>query len=52
MVIAGGLGPKAKELLDQHNIKVLVGAPQKPPEKLINDYLTGNLKLGENYCNH
>lgn len=52
MVIAGGLGHKAKNLFDQQGIEVLVGAEQESPEKLVEDYLTGDLKLGKNCCDH
>ncbi|MBU0744353.1 MAG: NifB/NifX family molybdenum-iron cluster-binding protein [Gammaproteobacteria bacterium] len=52
MVIAGGMGQRAKELLDSNNIKVVVGAPQESPEILIESYLKGVLELGENCCDH
>jgi len=52
MVIAGGMGQRAKDLFDKCNIKVLIGAPQESPEKLVGDYLKGSLKLGENCCDH
>ena len=40
VVIAGGMGQKAKDLFNNHNIKVLVGAPQESPEKLVKNYGT------------
>jgi len=52
IVIAGGMGQRAKDLFGNHNIKVFVGASQESPEKLVGDYLTGVLKLGENCCDH
>ena len=52
IVIAGGMGQRAKDLFDQRNIKVLIGAPQEAPEKLVGNYLKGTLKLGENCCDH
>jgi len=52
MVIAGGIGQRAKDLLNNHNIEVLVGASQETPEKLVKIYLEGNMKLGENCCDH
>ena len=52
VVIAGGIGQKAKDLFNNHKIKVLAGAPQESPEKLVNNYLQGILKLGENCCDH
>jgi predicted Fe-Mo cluster-binding NifX family protein len=52
IVIAGGIGQRAKDLLDQHNIKTLIGSPEKTPEKLVDDYLKDNLNLGSNLCDH
>ncbi|EKE00911.1 MAG: dinitrogenase iron-molybdenum cofactor biosynthesis [uncultured bacterium] len=52
IVIAGGMGQRAKDLFDQRNIKLLIGAPQESPEKLVSNYLQGTLKLGENCCDH
>ena len=52
MIIAGGMGQRAKDLLDKHHIKSLIGAPQESPEKLVDNYLKGTLKLGENSCDH
>ena len=52
MVIAGGMGENAKELLVKHGIKLLLGAHKESPEKLVEDYFQGSLKLGENCCNH
>lgn len=52
IVIAGGMGQRAKELFTKQKIKVLVGAQQKSPEELVNHYLQGILQLGENCCDH
>lgn len=52
IVIAGGMGQRAKNLFDKCNIEVFIGAPQESPEKLVNSYLKGTLKLGENCCDH
>ena len=52
IVIAGGMGQRAKEIFDKHNIEVLIGAPQESIEKLVGACLKGTLKLGENCCDH
>ncbi len=52
LVIAGGMGGRAVSLLDEHNIQVLVGAPVDQPENLVKAYLSGNLSLGANACDH
>ncbi|MBI4725716.1 NifB/NifX family molybdenum-iron cluster-binding protein [candidate division TA06 bacterium] len=52
MIIAGGMGQRAQGLFTEQGIKVLVGAPAEPPEKLVNDYLAGTLQTGDNACDH
>lgn len=52
VVIAGGMGQRAQDLFIKENIKVLTGAPEESPEKLVNAYLTNTLQLGENCCDH
>jgi len=51
-IIAGGMGQRAQDLFQQHNIQVIVGAPVDTPEKLVLDYLGGSLQPGENVCDH
>ncbi|MDI6808081.1 MAG: NifB/NifX family molybdenum-iron cluster-binding protein [Candidatus Eisenbacteria bacterium] len=52
IIIAGGMGQRAQGLFTECGIQVLVGAPAETPEKLISDYLTGTLGVGENVCDH
>ncbi|MBU0756112.1 MAG: NifB/NifX family molybdenum-iron cluster-binding protein [Planctomycetes bacterium] len=52
MIMAGGMGIRARELFAQKNIEVLVGAPSKDPEELVEDWMQGNLSLGDNICDH
>ncbi len=52
MIIAGGMGQRAQDLFTQQGIKVVVGAPSETPEKLVADYLSGMLHVGENVCDH
>ena len=49
-VIAGGMGVPAQEMVKEKGIKVIVGAPIEEPEKLVLDYLNGNLKTVSNSC--
>ena len=51
-IIAGGMGQRAQQLFAAKGIKVTVGAPPEPVEKLINDFLAGTLQSGENVCDH
>lgn len=52
VVIAGGMGPRAVELLQQHGIGVVLGAVESDPEKAVLSHLGGNLATGENVCDH
>jgi len=52
MIIAGGMGSRAKDLFGQRGITVVTGAPCNSPEVLVADYLAGTLKIGENGCDH
>jgi len=51
-VIAGGMGEKAQNLFRQENIELFIGAEEKAPSDLINDYISGHLETGANSCNH
>lgn len=51
-VIAGGIGPRAQQLLAELGIKVIVGAATRNPQQLVEDYLAGRLAIGQNPCDH
>ncbi|HNQ39635.1 MAG TPA: NifB/NifX family molybdenum-iron cluster-binding protein [Candidatus Cloacimonas sp.] len=51
-VITGGMGMKAQQLMQQHGIQVIFGVPHLPLRELINQYLQGKLKTGNNRCEH
>ena len=52
LVIAGGMGPRAQELLAHRGIRVLVGAPSDDPLAVVQAYLAGTLATGANLCDH
>lgn len=52
VVIAGGMGSRARSLFENQNIKVIVGAENDDPAKIALDYVSGNLKTGMNACDH
>jgi predicted Fe-Mo cluster-binding NifX family protein len=52
VIIAGGMGQRARGLLAEQGIRVVVGAPDETPERLVSDYLAGTLQCGENVCDH
>ncbi len=51
-IIAGGMGQRAIQFFNDYGIEVLIGAPVKDGEELVNDFLNGTLELGENVCSH
>lgn len=52
VIIAGGMGQRARSLFSGHGIIVVVGAPAREPECLVSDYLAGTLETGDNICDH
>lgn len=52
LVIAGGMGRRAQQLFKQSHIDVLVGAPDNSPYELVRQYLAGQLRFGQNICDH
>lgn len=52
LVIAGGMGGRARQLFAAQGIETLVGAPADAPEALVAAYLAGRLTEGANACDH
>jgi predicted Fe-Mo cluster-binding NifX family protein len=52
IVIAAGLGARARDLLAANSVEVLTGISAVDPEVLVSDYLNGRLKTGTNACDH
>jgi predicted Fe-Mo cluster-binding NifX family protein len=52
LIIAGGMGQRAKDLFTSRGIEVIVGASAESPEKIVTEFMTGSLKVGENVCDH
>ncbi|NLT35481.1 MAG: hypothetical protein GXX83_06250 [Gaiellales bacterium] len=52
VVICGGMGEQAQELLADEGIQVVLGVAPDIPEHLISDYISGKLQIGENTCDH
>lgn len=52
MIIAGGMGSKARELFAARGIETITGAPCKAPSDLVQDWLDGTLETGPNNCDH
>lgn len=52
VIIAGGMGQKAQDLFAQNSIEVYMGVKTGNAADLVKDYLSSNLKTGENLCDH
>ena len=52
LVIAGGMGQRAQQLFIQNDIDVVVGAPDNTAQELVMQYLAGQMKCGDNVCDH
>ncbi len=52
VVIAGGMGQRARDLFREQGIEVMVGAPAEEPQSVVQAYLDGNLTVAENPCDH
>ena len=52
LIIAGGMGTRAKDMFEQRGVEVMVGAPSESPENIVNAYLAGTLQIGGNVCDH
>ncbi|MBS3732536.1 MAG: NifB/NifX family molybdenum-iron cluster-binding protein [Desulfobacterales bacterium] len=50
VVLAGGIGRRAIDLLDQAGVRVVAGVPVTDPESLVNQYIQENLETGDNLC--
>ena len=51
-IISGGMGQKARQLFSMNNIEVCIGVSAESPKILVEHYLKGELKTGENLCDH
>ena len=51
-VLAGGMGNRAIQLFNEHNIDVFVGAPSMEARDLTAGFLNGSIDFSANYCNH
>lgn len=52
VILAGGMGVKARDLFAENGIEVVVGAPSDDAESVVNAYLSGRLETGDNVCDH
>ena len=52
VVIAAGLGARARDLLAANSVEVLTGVSAVDPEVLVSDFVSGRLETGTNACDH
>ena len=52
VVIAGGMGASARNLLARSGITVLTVVSPQPPEALVAAYMEGTLATGNHVCDH
>ena len=52
LIIAGGMGQRARDLFTQAGVDVVVGAQPAEPESVVMAYLGGTLTTGDNVCDH
>jgi len=52
LILAGGMGQRARDLFVRQGIDVVVGAPSGTAEELAARYLAGQLQTGDNLCDH
>jgi predicted Fe-Mo cluster-binding NifX family protein len=52
VVIASGMGSRARALFSENRIEVVVGVLGDEPEKAVLDYIKGELATGDNVCDH
>lgn len=52
VVLAGGMGGKARELFAENGIRLVLGAPEQAAQALVGDFLQGRLAEGANFCDH
>ncbi len=52
MIIAAGMGQRAMALFAEQGIQVSVGTHCDTPDRLVSAFIAGELKTGENVCDH
>jgi predicted Fe-Mo cluster-binding NifX family protein len=52
VIVAGGMGVRARNLFAENNIEVVIGVQGWDPESIVYDLMQGCLQAGENPCDH
>jgi predicted Fe-Mo cluster-binding NifX family protein len=52
VIIAGGMGRRAQDMFESRGLKVVVGVQPDELSVIAEKYLSGDLELGTNLCDH
>ncbi len=52
LVLAGGMGQQAKNILNKNGVEVVVGVSESDPNKAVLSYLNNTLNTAKNSCDH
>ena len=52
MILAGGMGSRARMLFDEHGIQVVIGIQAPSAREAVQAFLEGKLEEGDNFCDH
>jgi len=52
LLIAGGIGSRARDMLEAATVEVAAGAGSAPPDAVVRAWLDGTLDLSEAGCDH
>ena len=50
LLIAGGLGQKARKILEDNDVRVITGAPSQTPEAVVKLWQGGEIREEDNRC--
>ena len=52
VILAGGMGQRARELFEEQGIRVVTGVTAQDANEAVTTFLEGKLTSGENPCDH
>ena len=52
VLFTGGIGPAARQILEQKGVTVVAGSPNGAPQYIVSQYVKGELQASDNTCDH
>ena len=52
VLFTGGIGPAARQILEQKGVTVVAGSPNGAPQYIVSQYVKGELQASNNTCDH